>query len=64
MSLLEKIGESRSFSNQMTTFGFFELNFIAVKAIQGQAGLITHYSYSDGTPLEIELQNSLFPKKN
>lgn len=62
MSLLEVIPKG-IFSNQMTTYGFFALNFIPIKAVQGKAGLITHYSYEDGTPLEVELQNHLFPKK-
>lgn len=61
MSLLENIPKG-TFSNQMTTFGFFALRFLPIKAIQGQAGLITHYSYEDGQPLDRELQNYLFPK--
>jgi hypothetical protein len=62
MSLLESSPKG-NLSNQMTTFGFFELSFITIKAVQGTAGMITHYTYEDGTPLEVEIQNHLFPRK-
>jgi len=60
MSLLENIPKG-NFSKQMTTFGFFDMNFVTIKAVQGTAGMIIHYIYEDGTPLEIEIQNYLFP---